>query len=806
MPRLVGLVGLATIASLFMQPTQAVVDPENVEFVLNADRAANESLLWGTYRPNLYFGTRTRLPESLMSGLIWFDASNFQGFQRARHACDQGDGIQGYGYQKHDGRTYAMQKINDAPSNIAITTEFIKIPGGEHGGDWGVRIHGIPVDNQHPSTTSIIYYFGLEGEGSMDITSQISRKGLRSPVRIEGDTPDLGDFEIEIVDGPLNRNPTQVVDGHDLSRTQWWGVEVDDKQIWRAKDIIMPKILDEARTRLSRANPEEAMTIPFSYLTLENALSENEGEVANLYAFQKVFHGEFQFDVLFRSASSQEKISVDSISRKLLQKKDEFRERFEKTFHLKEKGFSNKEIEFGEFLLSNLLGGIGYFYGSSIVDRSHHPMQDEETFAGEHTRPQFTSPYSLFTATPSRPFFPRGFYWDEGFHQLVIGKWDNGLSLDIIKHWISLIDENGWVGREQILGEEARSKVPPEFQTQFPHYANPPTLYLAIKRYVDRVSSHRHAIFEETAQLTFGSFDDPVLLNDLHLESPVLARAWLDSVYPKLRLNWQWFRATQRGHLDRFGRQAPHDEAYRWRGRTPEHTLTSGLDDYPRGEPPNIGELHADLMSWMAFATRLLKDIASELDKPDDVAEYTKIESEMLENLDALHWSEEEQSYCDQTIEQGAPVHVCHKGYASLMPLVLGLLPPDSPKLGAILETIRSEDELWSPYGLRSLSASDPYYNTGEVYWRGPIWININYLTLQSLYNNYMNTPGPYQARAKEIYGELRNNLIRTVYKDYRKTGYVWEQYDDATGQGQRSHPFTGWTSLVLLIMAEQYA
>jgi hypothetical protein len=32
-------------------------------------------------------------------------------------------------------------------------------------------------------------------------------------------------------------------------------------------------------------------------------------------------------------------------------------------------------------------------------------------------------------------------------------------SLEILKSWIDLIDENGWVGREQILGEEARSKV-----------------------------------------------------------------------------------------------------------------------------------------------------------------------------------------------------------------------------------------------------------------------------------------------------------------------------------------------------------
>jgi hypothetical protein len=31
--------------------------------------------------------------------------------------------------------------------------------------------------------------------------------------------------------------------------------------------------------------------------------------------------------------------------------------------------------------------------------------------------------------------------------------------LDIVKSWFDLVDEDGWVAREQILGAEARSKV-----------------------------------------------------------------------------------------------------------------------------------------------------------------------------------------------------------------------------------------------------------------------------------------------------------------------------------------------------------
>lgn len=48
---------------------------------------------------------------------------------------------------------------------------------------------------------------------------------------------------------------------------------------------------------------------------------------------------------------------------------------------------------------------------------------------------------------------------DEGFHLLHVGAWDNALSLEILKDWVNLVNEDGWVGREQILGEEARSRV-----------------------------------------------------------------------------------------------------------------------------------------------------------------------------------------------------------------------------------------------------------------------------------------------------------------------------------------------------------
>jgi mannosyl-oligosaccharide glucosidase len=42
----------------------------------------DSALLWGAYRPNLYFGLRPQLPQSLMTGLLWFGTQDYQSIGR----------------------------------------------------------------------------------------------------------------------------------------------------------------------------------------------------------------------------------------------------------------------------------------------------------------------------------------------------------------------------------------------------------------------------------------------------------------------------------------------------------------------------------------------------------------------------------------------------------------------------------------------------------------------------------------------------------------------------------------------------
>lgn len=138
----------------------------------------------------------------------------------------------------------------------------------------------------------------------------------------------------------------------------------------------------------------------------------------------------------------------------------------------------------------------------------------------------------------------------------------------------------------------------------------------------------------DTAQVLVSSSSFELGSSEKYLD-PAQARAYLNSIYPALRRHYLWFRHSQKGQLKEWGRKPPsRTEAYRWRGRTEKHVLTSGLDDYPRAVPPSVGELHLDLMCWMGFFARTMGEIAEYVGLEEDRGEYARNEKNILANLD----------------------------------------------------------------------------------------------------------------------------------------------------------------------------
>ncbi|KAK3112649.1 Processing alpha glucosidase I [Teratosphaeriaceae sp. CCFEE 6253] len=754
--------------------------------------ASNASLLWGPYRPNLYFGLRPRLPKSLTTGLLWSRVEDFQSVQNnVRYTCEQHEGMAGYGWDRYDPREGGVQTVRDRGNGVDVETSFVKFESG----GWGARIRGTPREDAEGGMgsqgaggvgeglkTAVWFTVGMEGLGGvevMDAEQAEEVEGFAGEVVFSGQTADLGDFTLTITEAGAesNSHPAHAHPSYKekpLDNTFVHSLQVPEDALWQAKAILFGSMKTTIDAYVEQFT-EEKMPPPWQTYTIQHRPGQG-----NMHLMQKTFEGAWAFDILYQPASSAPKTSTD-----LTTAIDKVVKNFDKKFAavLAPKApFTGAEYEkFGQSLFSNLIGGIGYFHGDQLIDRSYDPAYEEENegFWQEAAEARAANaqalegPYELFTSIPSRPFFPRGFLWDEGFHLLPIVEFDPELVMQIVGSWFGTMDEEGWIPREQILGPEARSKVPQEFQVQYPHYANPPTLFMAISALIDRAD-----------------------------RSPTL-KPWLTALYPLLQRNFAWYRRTQAGDLAAYDRGATFSakEAYRWRGRTPQHILTSGLDDYPRAQPPHPGELHVDLLSWMGLMTRSMGKVAEYIGEEDDGGTYAKIYEGIRRNVDDLHWDKKEGAYCDATIDDYEDsVHVCHKGYISIFPFMTGLLGPESATLGQVLDVIADDAELWSAHGVRSLSARDEFYGTGENYWRSPVWVNMNYLVVENLLN-IATHPGPHRAKATRMYTDLRRNLVTTVFESWRETGFAWEQYDPETGRGQRTQHFTGWTSLVVRIM-----
>ena len=623
----------------------------------------------------------------------------------------------GYGWEEYDVRNGGRQIIHDAGNTIDLTIDFVKTEGSSMEG-WAARITGEPrEDAPGDLMTTVVFYVGMEGFGSLDFANEQDDLGQKGTVTLQGQTADLGDFKIDITRGPdsntapKHQHPSW--DSKPLDRTMASSMRVPSDALWQAKSILFTNMKNEVDSYIAeygQENPPPA----WQMFTIANDIKDG-----NFHMVQKTFMGSFEFDIVFSAADSQT-LAPEELSTAILNASKSFRTKFDKIFAPKAPFTDPKYTKFSQAMLSNLVGGIGYFYGDSLVDRSYALEYEEENegfweeTADARGRAQVNRepPTELFTSIPSRPFFPRGFLWDEGFHLIPIADWDMDLTLEIVRSWFNLMDEDGWIAREQILGPEARSKVPQEFQVQYPHYANPPTLFLILDVFVDKLNANAYDA-THAASLT----------------------GHIRKLYPLLKRQYFWFRKTQWGDIKSYEREAfSTKEAYRWRGRTPRHILTSGLDDYPRAQPPHPGELHIDLMSWVGMMSRSLRRIADAIGETEDASDFRSYEKSITRNIDDLHWSASSNVFCDATIDDyEESVHICHKGYISIFPFLTGLLPADSPRVKAVLDLVSDPSELWSDYGIRSLSKRDDHYGTDENYWRGPIWINMNYLILKNL-------------------------------------------------------------------------
>lgn len=537
---------------------------------------------------------------------------------------------------------------------------------------------------------------------------------------------------------------------------------------------------------LLRNEMKKSVTIPGTKKNVR-LLNPRIDKDASTVLVQRLAQAPFEFEVSLVVSEGLSPTEVDEIEndlsgnrleQRLERLRDDFDRKFERTFGLTKKGIPTPIVQFGKEALSNVLGGIGYFYGSSLT-KKQGSSDDNVAILPE---------VGLLTATPSRVVFPRGFLWDEGFHQIIVQRWDPQLSIRCLSSWFAASQASGWIPREQILGLEARNRFPEHVRhliIQDSVVANPPTILLPM---LWLWSSMKEGRSEKPS--TPDNDISSKLANDL---------------LTRIATYYEWLKYTQAGERA---------NSFRWRGRSHEHkspngyplTLSSGLDDFPRAQSVSEGERHVDLHSWITWSSRLLAQIL-EVHGQDGSRyweEYERLRSALVDHhgqTSPKSGQREDLLLCDYDGEE----RICHEGYPTLLPLALGLLDVDDPRVSTILDSLEDSTLLRSVAGVCSLSKSDKWHRQGDDYWTGSVWMPFNYLVLAALKTKYTSKDGPYRERALKLYEGLRQTIVDNTLRVYAETGMLWENYAPDDGSGKSGRQFTGWTSLILLIIAEMF-
>jgi hypothetical protein len=341
-----------------------------------------------------------------------------------------------------------------------------------------------------------------------------------------------------------------------------------------------------------------------------------------------------------------------------------------------------------------------------------------------------------------------------------------------------------------------------------------------------------------------------------------------------------------------------------------------GLDNigvFDRSQPlPGGASLEqADGTAWMAFYCVTMLAMALELAKEDPV--YEDVASKFFEHFvaiaDAMNtvggtglWDEEHGFYYDQLLVDGHAIRLRIRSVVGIIPLfavevledaVLARLPgfrkrmqwfldhrrdlarqvaymesqdvpghahrllaiPSRERLERVLRYLLDEDEMLSPFGVRSLSRIhkeqpfvcqaggrqrvdyEPGESTSRLFggnsnWRGPVWFPVNFLLIEALeryhhfYGQTLRVECPTGSgrimNLCEVARELAARLVRIFRPGpggrrpchgsdprfaedphWRELVLFYEYFHGETGQGLGASHQTGWTALVARLLAD---
>ena len=216
-----------------------------------------------------------------------------------------------------------------------------------------------------------------------------------------------------------------------------------------------------------------------------------------------------------------------------------------------------------------------------------------------------------------------------------------------------------------------------------------------------------------------------------------------------------------------------------------QHPYSSGLDDSPLWDD-GMPVQSPDLNTYLYLQQEALAKIAGVIGKEDEAEMWRERAAAMAQRLIDLVWDAESGLFWAS--KNGSRVNV--RTPFNLFPLITGQLPPEiSDRLVAHLT---DEQEFWSRYPIPTVAMNDPKYDRHEM-WRGPTWVNVNYLLIEGL--------------QRSGYAELARELRKRTLDLICCRDDIYEYYDPMTGENPpKAASMFGWSSAVFIDLAIQAA
>jgi alpha,alpha-trehalase len=229
--------------------------------------------------------------------------------------------------------------------------------------------------------------------------------------------------------------------------------------------------------------------------------------------------------------------------------------------------------------------------------------------------------------------------------------------------------------------------------------------------------------------------------------------------------------------------------------------MQSGADNNPAlsNDPHDPSAILAvDASVWAMREYQAMAVIARHLGDGALAAQYDREAAATRKAILTHLWRRDQAIFLNRRRSTGAWMPSI--AWSSFVPLAFGLVP-QAEGARMIRQHLLNPVEMRSQYGFRSLSKSDPAYNNDAIIvpysnWRGPIWINANFLDWLAL-RRY-----GFTAESKG----LASSLATILSRDIAQWGSMHEDYDAETGLGLAPTPaqspngkfagFVGWNLL----------